>query len=197
MNDLIQVIKILDQDEVDKLNSHIDTLKFNQNSVFSEKGDGTKVDNSIRTSTGTSLNDNDTITLALHQNINKGLDEYKRKLVKINSTFNYYPVPGGIGTRSWREGIQILQYGKTQEYKCHFDDAQFKEQKEYHRKISVILYLTNDFTGGGTAFPHITYKPKPGYALIFPSNWCYPHAGEPVLDGIKRVAVTWYYIERT
>ena len=118
MNDLIQIIKILNQDEVDKLNSHIDTLMFNQNSVFGEKGDGTNVDVSIRTSTGTSLNDNDEITFALHKNINKGLDEYKKRLVEINSTFNYYPVPGGSGTRSWREGIQILQYGKTQEYKC-------------------------------------------------------------------------------
>lgn len=114
MNDLIQVIKILDQDELHKLNSHIDTLKFDQNLVFDDKGNGTKVDNSIRTSTGTSLNDNDKITLDLHKNINKGLDEYKRRLVKINSTFNYYPVPGGSGTKSWREGIQILQYGKTQ-----------------------------------------------------------------------------------
>ena len=39
MNDLIQVIKILDQDEVDKLNSHIDMLKFNQSLVFDTEGD--------------------------------------------------------------------------------------------------------------------------------------------------------------
>ena len=104
-------------------------------------------------------------------------------------------MPGGINTKSWREGIQILQYEKTQEYKFHHDAAQRREQEEYHRKISVIIYLTEDFEGGGTAFPHVTHKPKSGYALIFPSNWCYPHAGEPVEDGVKRVAVTWYYVE--
>ena len=65
MNDLIQIIKILNQDEVDKLNSHIDTLMFNQNSVFGEKGDGTNVDVSIRTSTGTSII---VITLSTHVN---------------------------------------------------------------------------------------------------------------------------------
>ena len=74
-------------------------------------------------------------------------------------------------------------------------ERQRREQEEYHRKISVIIYLTEDFEGGGTAFPHVTHKPKSGYALIFPSNWCYPHAGEPVEDGVKRVAVTWYYVE--
>ena len=46
MNDLIQVIKILDQDDVDKLNSHIDTLQFIQSLVFDTGGDGVKIDNS-------------------------------------------------------------------------------------------------------------------------------------------------------
>ena len=51
---------------------------------------------------------------------------------------------------------------------------------------------------GLTAFacPASDLIPKPGYALIFPSNWCYPHAGEPVESGIKRVAVTWYYVNQ-
>ena len=104
-------------------------------------------------------------------------------------------MPGGYNTYSWREGIQVLQYKKNQEYKFHHDVADHKERKEFYRTISVIVYLTDDFKGGGTLFPHTLFKPKPGYALIFPSNWCYPHAGEPVTEGIKRVAVTWYYVE--
>ena len=197
MNDLIQVIKILDQDDVDKLNSHIDTLQFNQSLVFDTGGDGVKIDNFTRTSTVAPLNDNDEITQEFHEKINRGLDEYKRRLVKIHNNFSYYPVPGGIDTRSWREGIQILQYEKSQEYKFHHDSAIRREQEQYHRQISVIVYLSEDFKGGGTSFIHTTYKPKPGYALIFPSNWCFPHAGEPVEEGRKRVAVTWYYVVQT
>ena len=30
---------------------------------------------------------------------------------------------------------------------------------------------------------------------MFPSNWCYPHSGQPVPNGKKRVAVTWYYVQ--
>ena len=197
MNDLIQVIKILDQDDVNKLNSHIDTLQFNQSLVFDTGGDGVKVDNFTRTSTVAPLNDNDEITQEFHEKINRGLDEYKRRLVKIHNNFSYYPVPGGIDTRSWREGIQILQYEKSQEYKFHHDSAIRRVQEQYHRQISVIVYLSEDFKGGGTSFIHTTYKPKPGYALIFPSNWCFPHAGEPIEEGRKRVAVTWYYVEQT
>ena len=56
--------------------------------------------------------------------------------------------------------------------------------------------MTGGFEGGGTEFPHATFKPKPGYSLIFPSNWCYPHSGQKVTKGWKRVAVTWYYVDR-
>jgi len=195
MNDLIQIIKILEKEEVEEVNRYIDTLKLHESTVF---GKGTKQDTSSgRTSTGTTLNENHSVTLNLHNKINEGLLEYKRRVEKIHQNFSYYPVPGGISTRSWREGIQVLQYEKSQEYRFHHDVADDRELKEYHRQISVIVYLTEGFTGGGTAFTHATYKPKPGYALMFPSNWCYPHAGEPVESGIKRVAVTWYYVINT
>ena len=69
------------------------------------------------------------------------------------------------------------------------------ETKEYKRTFSVILYLENAEEGGGTEFVDTVYKPKAGYALIFPSNWCYMHSGQPVIKGKKRVAVTWYYVQ--
>ena len=192
MNELIQVIKILEKEEVEEVNKYVDTLNFQECTVF---GKGNRQDkSSVRTSTGTTLNENHSATINFHNKINEGLLEYKRRVEKIHRNFSYYPVPGGIRTKSWREGIQVLQYEKTQEYKFHHDVADDRELEEYHRQISVIVYLTDGFVGGGTAFPHITYKPKPGYALMFPSNWCYPHAGEPVESGIKRVAVTWYYV---
>ena len=200
MNDLIQIIKILELDEVKDLNEYIDTLKFEKNSVFGESSDSTsdkgcRVDENIRSSSGTTLNETHKSTINLHSKINLGLDEYKKRLENIHYNFLYYPVPGGIDTRSWREGIQILQYEKNQQYKFHHDAATHTEQKEYHRKISVIVYLNDGFEGGGTSFIHKTFKPKPGYALIFPSNWCYPHSGQMVESGMKRVAVTWYYVE--
>ena len=63
-----------------------------------------------------------------------------------------------------------------------------------NRKISIILYLSDDFDGGTTKFAHREYKPPIGHALIFPSNWCFPHCGSQVTGGKKRVAVTWYFV---
>ena len=202
MNDLIQIIKILEPEEIEELNKYIDTLKFEKSSVFGKTSDttsddGCRVDENVRSSIGTTLDETHKSTMNLHSKINLGLDEYKKRLEKMNNTFYYYPVPGGIDTRSWREGIQILQYKKSEQYIFHHDAATRTEQKEYHRTISVIVYLNDGFEGGGTSFIHKTFKPKPGYALIFPSNWCYPHSGQMVESGIKRVAVTWYYVEQT
>ena len=192
MNDLIQVIKVLDTKDLNIINEHIDALTFKPNTVFGTGGKN-KVAKYWRTSTGTSLNDNDDVTCIFHQKINDALVEYKKRISLISDNFNYYPVPGGIETDSYREDIQIIEYSPDQEYKFHHDAATNSNIKEYHRKISVIVYLTDKFTGGHTAFPHCKYRPEPGHGLIFPSNWCYPHAGKPVLEGKKRIAVTWYY----
>ena len=118
---------------------------------------------------------------------------YKSRVSSFNDIFNFYPVPAGYSTTCHREKIQVLEYSPNQEYKFHHDSSNDPNSKEYHRIISVIVYLNGDFDGGGTEFIHQTYKPSPGYCLIFPSNWCFPHAGQKVLSGNKRVAVTWYY----
>ena len=192
MNDLIQVIKVLDAKDLKVINDHIDTLYFRPSTVLVADGKSKEAKH-WRTSTGTSLNDNDDITCLFHEKINASLLEYKERISLISDSFKRYPVPGGYETDSHREGIQIIEYSPGQEYKFHHDAATNSNIKEYHRKISVIVYLTDKFTGGHTAFPHCKYRPEPGHALIFPSNWCYPHAGKPVLEGKKRIAVTWYY----
>jgi len=195
MNELIQVIKILNTSDLKKVNKYIDGLEFYNNTVFGGVGEDSKVNTTIRSSMGANLKDEDPETCLLHERMNQGLDEYKRRVEKIHPNFSFYPVPGALGTRSWREGIQALDYTRGQNYTFHHDAATEPRLTEYHRKISVIVYLKESERGGGTIFPHLTMKPKPGYGLIFPSNWSYPHSGEEVTKGKKRVAVTWYYVE--
>jgi len=57
------------------------------------------------------------------------------------------------------------------------------------RRVSIVLYLSDDFTGGGTRFPTLdrTYKLSAGQALMFPSH--YLHQGEPVESGTKYALV--------
>jgi predicted 2-oxoglutarate/Fe(II)-dependent dioxygenase YbiX len=57
------------------------------------------------------------------------------------------------------------------------------------RRYSLVLYLSDDFGGGGTIFPTIdrTYKPSAGQGLVFPSH--YLHGADPVESGTKYVIV--------
>ena len=195
MNELIQIVDILTTDEVEKLNTFVDTLEFQPNDVISYGDDGI-INKDFRSSSGVILDDEHPLIIDFHTKLNEGLNQYKNRLINLHDTFDGFPVPGGSRTGAcWREKIQILDYEKDQEFKYHFDMADYPDSEFYYRTISIIVYLTNDFEGGRTLFPHQAFKPKVGQALIFPSNWCFPHAGEKVKSGKKRVAVTWYYTE--
>lgn len=194
MNSLIQAFKSLDEKELEKVNSFIDTLDFLPNTVFQGEN-SPDVDESVRTSVGCNLENDHEITGLLHEKMNAALDEYKERLLKVNDIFGYYPVAGGVDTQSHREDIQILSYTKGKHYKFHHDASDNVKEKEFYRTVSVIMYLKSAEEGGGTLFPHQSFYPEAGETLVFPSNWCYPHSGEKIIKGEKRVAVTWYYVE--
>lgn len=193
MNDLIQIIKVLNKEELKIINDYIDKLIFQENTVFDFNGKS-RVDTSVRSSLGSTMNEEHEATKLLHNKINESLLTYKEEVSKINMMFQYYPVPCGYDTTCYRESIQVLEYHPNQEYKFHHDTSNDPNSKEYHRQISIVVYLNDEFEGGGTEFPHQTYKPKPGFGLFFPSNWCFPHSGQKVLSGKKRVVVSWYYV---
>ncbi|MDB4346069.1 2OG-Fe(II) oxygenase [bacterium] len=193
MDNLIQIIPVLNEDEVNALNTYTDkNLTFTRSTTFD--GDSTKID-SGRTSTECTLHENEAITKMVHGKINAALDEYKRRLLNIHTSYNSHPLPGANDTTSWREDLRIIQYTEGQKYDFHHDQGTLQSRREYHRQISVILYLTDDFEGGATSFLHKSIKPPKGHAIIFPSNWCFVHRGDPVIKGRKRVAVTWYYVD--
>lgn len=193
MNDLIQTIEVINDEGLKIINDYVDSLYFQENEVFGSDGK-CRIDTSVRSSLGSIMNEEHVATKLFHDKINESLLVYKERISQINSMFEYYPVPGGHGTTSHREGIQILEYHPNQEYKFHHDVSNNPNSKEYHRQISVVVYLNDEFEGGGTEFPHQTFKPSAGYGLFFPSNWSFPHSGQKVLSGKKRVAVTWYYV---
>lgn len=197
MNSLIKVIDCLDERELNFVNNGIDSAGFNFEdcTVFGSDGVHSRSDTKVRSSTGITLPEDESITMVMHGAINKAIEVYQKSLEEIHWRYNGYPVPASNGTTCYRESIQVLEYTHGQLYDFHHDTADNPEIKEYHRDISVVLYLKNAELGGGTIFPQTTFKPLPGQVLIFPSNWCYPHSGEEVLLGTKRVAVTWYYTQ--
>ena len=197
MHQLIQELKFFNDEELKYLNEKIDQMEFGGCPVgFTDGKTGDpRIEKSIRSSTGLYLQDDSEVANIIHERMNEVLLSYRDNLISEHEVFNCYPVPGGKDTTSHREVIQILDYVKDQEFVFHVDESSMIGAKEFHRKISIIIYLSEGFEGGYTEFVHKKYKPASGYGLIFPSNWCFPHSGTKVTSGKKRVAVTWYYVD--
>jgi len=106
------------------------------------------------------------------------------------------------------EQLQVVKYEPNGYYNEHHDaccdDRQECidfEKNGGQRKITMVLYLTDDFAGGATRFPKLNkeYKPAKFSGLMFyplekHGNKCHPyalHAGMPVTFGQKYIANVW------
>jgi len=107
------------------------------------------------------------------------------------------------------EDLQVVRYLPGQYYNEHHDSCCDNNKqcldfakKSGQRKITILVYLNNDFDGGQTYFKNLNLesKPLPGDAIVFypladNSNKCHPlalHAGLPVTRGEKWVANLWF-----
>jgi len=86
-------------------------------------------------------------------------------------------------------GYDLLRYKTGQFYKTHSDS--FKARP---RAISCSFALNNDFEGGEFCFfdKELKYQLSKGSALLFPSNFMYPHEVMPVTSGTRYSIVTWF-----
>jgi predicted 2-oxoglutarate/Fe(II)-dependent dioxygenase YbiX len=86
-------------------------------------------------------------------------------------------------------GYELLRYAEGCFYTEHTDS--FKERP---RAVSCSFILNDDFEGGEFAFfdKELVYKLEKGDALMFPSNFMYPHEVMPVTNGTRYSIVTWF-----
>jgi Rps23 Pro-64 3,4-dihydroxylase Tpa1-like proline 4-hydroxylase len=88
--------------------------------------------------------------------------------------------------------IQVLKYQKTSHYKFHVDDA-----RTINRCLSVIFFVNDDYEGGELAFKfpnkekEFTVEKKKNRAILWPSNFLYPHCVKPVISGTRFSVVAW------
>ena len=87
------------------------------------------------------------------------------------------------------EQFRIYRYKDGQQFKIH-PDGSFVRNEYEHSKITVIIYLNEDFEGGETEFamPHDVIEPLAGTLLLFSHGQL--HKGNPVPTGTKYVLRT-------
>ena len=93
------------------------------------------------------------------------------------------------GIRSvWHEVYSVLKYGEGQFFTNHIDD-----HPDYHRRVSTVYYLNDNYVGGEISFPrfNINFKPKANQMIVFPSTYVYNHSVSPVLEGTRYAVVSW------
>jgi predicted 2-oxoglutarate/Fe(II)-dependent dioxygenase YbiX len=86
-------------------------------------------------------------------------------------------------------GYELLKYPEGCFYIEHTDF--FKSRP---RAVSCSFILNDDFEGGEFAFfnRQLKYKLEKGDALMFPSNFMYPHEVMPVTKGTRYSIITWF-----
>ncbi len=126
---------------------------------------------------------------------------------RVASTFS--PSPGSVVMRElnaktnkvlgplvkqvWRTDLRqlsdthIVRYTSGGFYVAHADGGLDLS----NRYFTVLCYLNDDFQGGRTSFPLLSFSvtPQKGKAIVFPST--YIHRAEPVEAGTKYVLVSW------
>ena len=91
-------------------------------------------------------------------------------------------------TTNWHDMWGILKYEVGNKFVNHIDDG-----VHAHRRISMIYYLNDNYSGGEITFPRfdITIKPKANQMIIFPSTYVYNHSVSPVTEGTRYSVVSW------
>lgn len=88
----------------------------------------------------------------------------------------------------WHDSYGILKYGEGQQFTNHIDD-----HPSFHRRVSTVYYLNDNYIGGEINFPrfNISLKPKANQMLMFPSTYVYNHSVSPVIQGERYAVVSW------
>jgi predicted 2-oxoglutarate/Fe(II)-dependent dioxygenase YbiX len=182
LKDYILVLEdILPEELCDSiLNEYKDSNEWTNSSI--SKG---IVNKEIRncTSIGISLNKN----IEKNKDVRKKIDDdvftcVKNAIEKYNKKFNESNITKDTG-------YELLKYEKGGFYTQHVDSF-----TETPRTISCSFTLNDDFKGGEFSFFNnaVVYPLKKGSAIMFPSNFLYPHSVLPVINGTRYSIVTWF-----
>lgn len=86
-------------------------------------------------------------------------------------------------------GYELLRYKENQFYIQHTDS--FKARP---REVSCSFALNDNYEGGEWGFfdREMVFKVPKGSAILFPSNFMYPHEIMPVTKGTRYSLITWF-----
>ena len=89
-------------------------------------------------------------------------------------------------------GFRLNKYSEGGFMSRHVDNIHHSHGQEYgYPQVSALLFLNDDYEGGELIISDIEYNPKQGSAIIFPSNFMFPHEVKTIKKGTRYSIVTW------
>ena len=88
--------------------------------------------------------------------------------------------------------FRINKYSEGGFMSRHCDNIHHSHGQHYgYPQVSALVFLNDDYEGGEFIVAGEIYFPKKGSALIFPSNFMYPHEVGAVTKGTRWSVLTW------
>lgn len=109
-------------------------------------------------------------------------DATTKCLIKYSELFPKFKV-------TYNTGYDLLKYDVGDFYKEHVDNF-----TDSPRIATICFFLNDNYTGGQFNFfdKKISIDAKMGSALIFPSNFMFPHEVTEILSGTRYSIITWF-----
>tara|TARA_Y100001963_G_scaffold86900_1_gene120131 strand:+ start:455 stop:1009 length:555 start_codon:yes stop_codon:yes gene_type:complete len=91
--------------------------------------------------------------------------------------------------------FRFNKYSKGGFMSRHVDNIHHSHGQEYgYPQLSALLFLNEcqvDYKGGEFVVADISYSTKKGSAILFPSNFMFPHEVRKIWEGTRYSIVTW------
>jgi hypothetical protein len=125
--------------------------------------------------------------ISLNESVRRKLDKYV--FASAGAAIRRYNERFPMCNIEQDSGYELLRYQTGQFYTIHVDSF-----KEVPRAVSCSFTLNDEYEGGEFSFfnGEIKVKAPKGSALMFPSNFMYPHEILPVTNGTRYSIVTWF-----
>ena len=88
--------------------------------------------------------------------------------------------------------FRINRYSKGGFMSRHVDNIHHSHGQQYgYPQVSALLYLNDNYKGGEFHVASKKFEPEKGSAIIFPSNFMFPHEAKKITKGVRWSIVTW------
>ena len=119
----------------------------------------------------------------------KGYDEIKQA---VEHTCSLYSEQFPLFSVQRMTDFRINRYKEGGFMSKHCDNIHHSHGQQYgFPQVTVLLYLNDDYEGGEFYVACKKFQPKKASALIFPSNFMFPHEAKTVTKGIRWSIVAW------